>query len=179
MRFWDSSALLAVILAEPQAPLLATLFREEDRGLMWMLSPVEVRSGLCRAHRERKLDAEGKARVWEHFIRLRGSLAEVGQVAQVRDIAEQLLEVHPLQAGDALQLAAAFLAERDREERLGFVTLDRRLAEAASQEGFEVLPPLTGETRVGEERPILHRATARGGAARPRRPRARAARAPL
>jgi hypothetical protein len=54
--------------------------------------------------------------------------------------AKRLLARHTLRAADALQLAAALLAADDDPQRLEFVTLDERLAEAARLEGFRVLP---------------------------------------
>jgi len=49
-----------------------------------------------------------------------------------------LLRVHPLRAGDSLQLAAAIIAAEHEPATLEFVSLDERLNEAASREGFRV-----------------------------------------
>jgi uncharacterized protein len=46
--------------------------------------------------------------------------------------------VHPLGAGDALQLAAAITASEGDPSSLAFVTLDDRLAQAAAREGFPI-----------------------------------------
>ena len=56
-------------------------------------------------------------------------------------IAERALRVcdlHDLRSAEALQLAAALLACRERPRDLPFVPLDARLAEAADREGFTV-----------------------------------------
>jgi hypothetical protein len=50
------------------------------------------------------------------------------------------LALHDLRAADALQLAAALIACDEQPALLPFVTLDRRLADAARREGFRVLP---------------------------------------
>ena len=55
-------------------------------------------------------------------------------------LAERLLAVHPLTAGDALQLAAALIWARERPARLRFVCLDEQLRRAAGREGFNILP---------------------------------------
>jgi hypothetical protein len=47
--------------------------------------------------------------------------------------------VHELRAGDALQLAAAIVASDHQTSAMEFVTLDRRLADAADKEGFRVI----------------------------------------
>jgi len=70
--------------------------------------------------------------------------------------------VHPLRAADALQLAAALVACDERPDVLAFVTLDDRIAEAASTErdasratpsgvGLEVAfePAMTRSPRIG------------------------------
>jgi hypothetical protein len=54
----------------------------------------------------------------------------------VRSTAARLLRVHPLRAGDALQLAAAVLIARGQPAELPFLSLDERLNGAASREGF-------------------------------------------
>ncbi len=46
---------------------------------------------------------------------------------------------HPLRAADALQLGAAIVAADGDTASLEFVTLDRRLADAALREGFPTL----------------------------------------
>lgn len=46
---------------------------------------------------------------------------------------------YALRAADALQLGAALVAADGDPQSLELVTLDRRLAEAALQEGFPVL----------------------------------------
>jgi predicted nucleic acid-binding protein len=54
----------------------------------------------------------------------------------IRESAKRFLRVHDLRAADALQLAAAFFAAEARPATLELVTLDDRLLEAASREGF-------------------------------------------
>ncbi len=66
---------------------------------------------------------------------------EVDTLAPVRETAERLLRVHDLRAADALQLGAALVLADGRPRRLGFVTADSRLAEAAEAEDFAVEVP--------------------------------------
>ena len=61
---------------------------------------------------------------------------EVEPRRQVRDRAIRLLRVHPLRAAEALQLAAALVASRERPETMAFLTGDQRLRSAAEAEGF-------------------------------------------
>jgi predicted nucleic acid-binding protein len=54
------------------------------------------------------------------------------------DRAYSLLELYPLRAADALQLAAALDYFEDSPKRKVFITADQRLADAARQSGFSV-----------------------------------------
>ena len=73
------------------------------------------------------------------LTKLAKAWVEVQPSSSVRRVAIRLLRVHPLRAADALQLGAALVAAEDHPETLPFVTLDDRLADAATREGFEVL----------------------------------------
>jgi predicted nucleic acid-binding protein len=66
---------------------------------------------------------------------------EVAASIAVRRTAARLLRVHSLRAADSLQLAAAIVASEGDPRTLPFVTLDTRLAEAASREGFPMIIP--------------------------------------
>ena len=67
------------------------------------------------------------------------SWTEVPPIERVRDQAIRVLQVHPLRAADALQLAAAIVLADFEPKGLPFVTLDEALAAAARREGFPVL----------------------------------------
>lgn len=68
-------------------------------------------------------------------------LQEVSPASELRDRAVRLLDLHPLSAADALQLAAALDWCEERTTGAGFVCLDQRLRAAAMREGFDVYPP--------------------------------------
>jgi hypothetical protein len=76
--------------------------------------------------------------------RLLGQLAEewteVEPSREVREHAGRVLLLHPLRAADAVQLASALLWTRGRPAGHDLVCLDDRLREAATREGFTVLP---------------------------------------
>jgi len=58
----------------------------------------------------------------------------------IRASAERLLAVHPLRAADAFQLGAALAWCGGRPPGHGIVTLDSRLRDAATREGFDAFP---------------------------------------
>lgn len=74
------------------------------------------------------------------LARLSGEWEEIPPTDELRASAVRLLDIYPLRAGDALQLAAALTAAAGDPASVGFVCLDDRLAEAAKQEGFSILP---------------------------------------
>ena len=139
MRFWDSSAIVALLVREPTSSWAQRLWREDPSGLVWALSQVEVHSALRRRHREKRLSVQAFAAARRRALNTFSRLAHVVAVEQVADRALRVLDLHSLRAADALQLAAALVASQERPRVLPFVTLDSRLGEAAAREGFPLL----------------------------------------
>ena len=144
MRFWESSAVVPLVVREPATDIVAKLYATDAGLLVWCLTPVEVWSAVCRRRRDSILGSPALREARTRLDRLGADWAELDDVGAVRRRARRLLEVHPLRTADALQLATALVAVADRPDGFPFVTLDARLAEAAEKEGFEilgVLPP--------------------------------------
>lgn len=136
MRFWDTSALIPLLVPESTTRLLEREY-ESDAGIMvWWGTLVECRSAIERRARSRELATDGIARANQRLQRLRELWREVEPSDEVRERAVQLLRSHSLRAADALQLAAAFAAADGHPETLEFVSLDTRLLETARAEGF-------------------------------------------
>jgi predicted nucleic acid-binding protein len=138
VRFWDSSAIVPLVVSEASSSLLLNLYRADTTVLVWALTSTEVTSALCRRQREGVLDRIQLQAAEARLRRLREDWTETQDIDPVRQRAERLLHVHPLSAADSLQLAAALMATEERPQRLPFVTLDDRLGEAADREGFRV-----------------------------------------
>ena len=140
MKFWDTSALVPLVVDEAATEPTRQLLSEDPAVIVWMLSGVELLSALARLGRSSSglddLLPALRHDVLTQFTRW----ATVTDVDGVRRRAERLVGVHPLAAADAMQLGAALVAASDRPETLEFVTLDRPLARAAQLEGFRVLP---------------------------------------
>lgn len=141
MRFWDSSALLPLVVEETTSKSCRTLRRADPALAVWALTRVELASALHRLFRDRVLDRAELSVALHRMELMVGRCTEVGAVEHVRERAERLLGIHPLRAADSLQLGAALVLVKDRPRRRGFVTSDERLAEAAGAEGFTVLVP--------------------------------------
>jgi predicted nucleic acid-binding protein len=141
MRFWDSSALVPLIVEEERSAACRALRRSDRSMVVWMLSRTELVSALHRLAREGRLEKKDIAAALRRLDRLARAWTEVEAVDPTRDRAERALAVHALTAADALQLGAALVAARDRPKNRTFVTADDRLGEAASAEGFDVVTP--------------------------------------
>lgn len=138
MRFWDSSALVPLLVEEPGSAGRLQELKADPAVLVWWCTPVECESALQRRLREGALDAEGARLARENLMRLAAAWREVPASAFVRTLAVRLLRTHPLRAADALQLAAALSLVQGRVADLVFLTADLRLAEAAEIEGLGV-----------------------------------------
>jgi len=104
----------------------------------WWATEVEIRSGLTRLRRMGSIPPrqflDGK-RLAEKLIR---DWLSIHESANIAPNACRLLELHPLRAADALQLAAALEACEHSPLGFAFITADQRLADAARQTGFLV-----------------------------------------
>jgi predicted nucleic acid-binding protein len=140
MRFWDSSALVAIALEEKATKSVRDLSREDPEVVVWILSEVEITSALWRRRRSNELTEIVRAEAQRQMDLTLSNALTVADVSAVARRARRLLAAHMLRAADAVQLAAALLACEDDPGRLPIVTLDDRLAEAATREGFTVFP---------------------------------------
>ncbi|MEO8215816.1 MAG: type II toxin-antitoxin system VapC family toxin [Acidobacteriota bacterium] len=139
MKFWDSSAVVPLLVREKWTREVTTALRDDPNVLVWWGTAVECASALSRLERMEALDTAEVTQAFERLNTLAGTWNEVEPVVLVREAAQRFLRVHDLRAADSLQLAAALIAAENRPASLEIVTLDARLAAAASREGFRVL----------------------------------------
>jgi predicted nucleic acid-binding protein len=140
VRFWDTSALVPLLLEQEASGTVRTLLDEDRAMAAWWGTPVECASAAARLRREERLTLADEDAVLGLLRTLRASWLEVLPSDEVRNEATRLLRVHSLKAADALQLAAATVLTGSRRSAVALVTFDERLALAARLEGFEVLP---------------------------------------
>jgi predicted nucleic acid-binding protein len=138
LRFWDSSALVPLLVQERPRAALLTILERDPMMFVWWGSSLECTSAIARRERDGDLDPRGASEALERLRSISASWNEVAATEQVRRTAARLLRVHPLRAADALQLAAAVLAADGQPAALPFLSLDERLNDAASREGFPV-----------------------------------------
>ena len=141
MKFWDSSAIVPLLVIEPHRDQLLALLRRDPDMLVWWGTPVECTAALARRERDGALPGADTGAALERLRDVALAWQEIVPADSVRTTAQRLLRVHPLRAGDSLQLAAAIIAAEHEPATLEFVSLDARLNDAANREGFPVWAP--------------------------------------
>lgn len=138
MKFWDSSALMPLLVREPTSEHMIKVADSDGHFVVWWGTRVECTSAISRLEREGRLDAVQATAILHSLELMAFSWREIEPSDEVRRLAQKLLRRHFLRAGDALQLAAAITAAEDHAGTLEFVCLDDRLTLAALREGFRV-----------------------------------------
>ena len=138
MRFWDSSAIIPLLVAEPGWEQLLNLLEQDPEVIAWWGTALECCSAIARREREASLEVESAAEALDRLNMLAAAWHEVVPTDRLRTTAQRLLRVHPLRAADALQLGAAVIASEFEPPSLDFVCLDERLKVAAQREGFRI-----------------------------------------
>lgn len=139
MIFWDSSALVSLIVDEPFSTTRIAQFQEDPVAVVWWATLVECQSGLQRRVREGSLTTAGASQARHALKVLSTDWFEVPPSSEIRQLALRLLRTHTLRAADSLQLAAALTVLGGGLEELRFASADQRLNEAAEIENLTVL----------------------------------------
>ncbi|MEW5915109.1 MAG: type II toxin-antitoxin system VapC family toxin [Gemmatimonadota bacterium] len=138
MRFWDSSAIVPLLVRQSTSEKVDRWFAADGSVVAWTLTPVEVTSALWRLVRTNTIAEEDVYGVDARAAEFMAASHVIVDVEAVKSVAQRLLRVHQLRAADALQLGAALFWSDPRKSGATLHTLDERLAIAARREGFEV-----------------------------------------
>lgn len=141
MRFWDSSAIVPLLVDEPSSPGVRAEYGRDPDIVVWWATPVECVSALARLEREARLAASELGEAIARLDELALAWHEAQPIDRTRQLATRLLRTHDLRAADAFQLAAAISASEERPASIALVTLDIRLAAVAEREGFRIVSP--------------------------------------
>lgn len=137
LAFWDSSALVKLLVEEPGTDTAVTLWDTSTALVASRLVVPEVSAALATAERARRIDA-ARARVVRTEWRRYASALDLLDVTEgIAERGADLAAAHALSGADAVQLATA-LGLRDVE--IVVASWDRRLATAAVAEGIVVVP---------------------------------------
>jgi uncharacterized protein len=139
LRYWDTSALVPLIVREDASDLVDEWLHADDGVCTWGLTRVELASAVERRTREGVLTAAQRVEALKLVSALSAAATEVLDLESVRVRATSILARHSLRTADAVQLGAALVVAEGGLPGLPFVSLDRRLADAAAREGFDVL----------------------------------------
>jgi hypothetical protein len=133
--FWDSSALIPLCVPQTQTDR-ATAFFANYGVAVWWSTPIEIISGLTRLLRMGEI-GPGDFLAGKQLAQTIVSMCiPVRPSAEIAAQACSLLELYPLRAADALQLAAALEWCEGKPEGKVFLSFDQRLLEAAGIAGF-------------------------------------------
>lgn len=138
MIFWDSSALVALLVVEPDSAARFTLLQSDPQMAVWWGTIVEIESALQRRLRDGSIDVASARQARNQLTTLSNAWHEINPTPAVRKLSLRLLRTHPLRASDSLQLAAALALESAGVTNLSFACADHRLSSAAELEGLLV-----------------------------------------
>lgn len=141
MKFWDSSAVVALLIDEPAHRSARSLLENDPSMIAWWATPIECVSAIARRERDQSMTPVEASDAISQLQALSREWSEVLATDAVRNIAQRVLRVHSLRAADSQQLAAAIVAAEGEPQMLEFVSLDARLNESALKEGFSVTVP--------------------------------------
>jgi hypothetical protein len=127
-----------LLIEQHQSERVDRWFAEDGQLALWTLTPVEITSALWRQVRAGLLNEGSALNAEARSHELMAFAHVVVDIEMSKALAQRLLRVHALRAGDALQLGAALVWSNGRPEGRIVHTLDERLALAARLEGFEI-----------------------------------------
>ncbi len=134
MRYWHTSALAPLLVAEATSEVVRSWLGEDRVIATWAWTRVEIASAVERQTREGELSLEQRRAVVSRLDGFSATWHEVVEVLAVRSRAMSVLARHPIRAADAAQLGAALHVQDQLGALLQFVSQDQRLAEAAERE---------------------------------------------
>jgi len=137
LAFWDSSALVKLLVEEAGTDVAVALWDESSGVVASRLAVPEVSAALASAERRGRVDQAAVRNAHDEWRRYADALHFMEVSTEIADRAAVLVVGHPLSGADAVHLATA-LALREVEPVLA--TWDRRLATAAVAEGLAVVP---------------------------------------
>ena len=132
--------MLPLIFREAMSERVAALTRDDDDITVWWGTWAESAVAVSRLKREQDFDDGTEENARARLDGLAADWTEIDPEDDLRLLASLLSKDHPLNAADALQLAAALRWCEGDTVGAGFVCLDDRLRRAALDERFDILP---------------------------------------
>ena len=139
MRYWDSSALVPLIVEQDASATVASLIISDAGIATWWGSVAECTSAISRLERIGELDTDGAELSLRKLEFLRRQWHEIEPSEPVRKAALRALRLHPLAAADAFQAGAVTVFAGGESSETEVICLDSRLGDSLRREGFTVL----------------------------------------
>jgi predicted nucleic acid-binding protein len=135
IAYFDTSALVPLLVSEPSSPTCSQLWNEATRVISSRLVYPEARAALAQAERMQRLTATELRTAVEDLNSLVEEIDYLEVTASLAMSAGQFAEAHALRGYDAVHLASANAAN---DAELVLVTGDQHLRSAAAQIGISV-----------------------------------------
>jgi uncharacterized protein len=135
IAYFDTSAIIPVIIDEPSSTICTRLWNDADRSISVRLLYPEARAALAKA---RRMDRITNAQLTAAIGELEAIIAEIDHIevtAELAHAAGELAQTHGLRGYDAVHLAAASAAANTE---LVLATGDSDLAQASRSVGISV-----------------------------------------
>jgi len=136
LTYFDSSALMKLVVEEGGSDQARALWDASDARLSSRLTRPEVRAALAALHRNHQLSDEGLADAEGEWSDYRRRLRPIELTPVVADHAGDLAGVHSLRGADAVHLASALTIGPE----VVVAVWDRRLHTACRRSGLAVAP---------------------------------------
>jgi predicted nucleic acid-binding protein len=137
VAYFDSSALVKLVIDENGSDEAALLWDAADSVLTCRVAHSEVRAALAAARRSGRLDAEAHRQAKAGWEKLHQALRMVELTARLEKEAGDLAEKHALSGFDAIHLASALTISAIP---VVVATWDGRLHQAAQATGLATMP---------------------------------------
>lgn len=138
MIFWDSSAIVPLLVNEPKTAEAQTALKGDRAIMVWCLTFLEATSALNRRLRTEEIHFGHFRAGEERLKKLSAAWDQIVFSDKLTQLTARLLRTHPLRTADALQLAAALVAGGHDASQVNFFSYDERLNEAAAREGLSL-----------------------------------------
>lgn len=135
IAYFDTSALVALLIDEPSTATARRLWGDADRVVSAELALVEARAALAQARRMRRVDARHQQAAKVALVTLISQVDLVAIDTHLIDDAAEAAETYRLRPCDAVHLAAAL---RVADATTTFVAGDRALLDGARSAGLAI-----------------------------------------
>ena len=132
ITYLDASSLVKYFIEEEGSADVRALV-ESALPTTSRLSAVEITSAICRRWREGQLSETARDQALERLEEVLAELYIIELTPEITESAQQLLQLHPLRAGDAIQLASYLAVKNRTGKTVLFSAFDHRLNETANR----------------------------------------------